>query len=84
MHRGVRHQRGCHQHGSKNPTGPHLTLSPTAWATFLSNDGGGWKHGRPELISGAVDVSDTALRKPLMCLYAVALRDAGVVGEADE
>ncbi|MGJ5833600.1 DUF397 domain-containing protein [Streptomyces ossamyceticus] len=24
-----------HIRDSKNPAGPHLTLSPTAWATFL-------------------------------------------------
>ncbi|EDY55062.1 MULTISPECIES: DUF397 domain-containing protein [Streptomyces] len=25
-----------HLRDSKNPTGPHLTLSPTAWSAFLS------------------------------------------------
>ncbi|MET7731335.1 DUF397 domain-containing protein [Streptomyces sp. NPDC005402] len=25
---------------SKNPTGPHLTLSPTAWSAFLSPTAG--------------------------------------------
>ncbi|MEV6481010.1 DUF397 domain-containing protein [Streptomyces sp. NPDC051576] len=27
---------GIHIRDSKNPTGPHLTLRPTAWADFLS------------------------------------------------
>ncbi|MGC0338732.1 DUF397 domain-containing protein [Streptomyces sp. SLBN-8D4] len=25
-----------HLRDSKNPTGPHLTLSPTAWSAFVS------------------------------------------------
>ncbi|WLW53017.1 DUF397 domain-containing protein [Streptomyces sp. YU58] len=27
-----------HLRDSKNPTGPHLTLSPTAWSAFLSGE----------------------------------------------
>ncbi|WP_405767763.1 DUF397 domain-containing protein [Streptomyces sp. NBC_01538] len=27
--------RAIHLRDSKNPTGPHLTLSPTTWAVFL-------------------------------------------------
>ncbi|MES5824372.1 DUF397 domain-containing protein [Streptomyces sp. RG80] len=27
-----------HLRDSKNPTGPHLTLSPTTWAAFLSGE----------------------------------------------
>ncbi|GHH88404.1 DUF397 domain-containing protein [Streptomyces capitiformicae] len=27
-----------HIRDSKNPTGPHLTLSPTAWTTFLATE----------------------------------------------
>ncbi|MFJ4202868.1 DUF397 domain-containing protein [Streptomyces sviceus] len=29
-----------HLRDSKHPTGPHLTLSPTAWSTFLAPTAG--------------------------------------------
>ncbi|WP_405880418.1 DUF397 domain-containing protein [Streptomyces sp. NBC_01384] len=32
--------RAIHLRDSKNPTGPHLTLSPTTWSAFLTSGPG--------------------------------------------